>query len=177
MYAKNTHPALRMDARYNLKEQKRIAPVKGEALATGTGTMLSLYSTFGLQYLYNYWAPSAGAGLQIRRAVDQQHWWSVALYEDLYYFFSRNATTGKRMADGNVFITARYSYSSLLKANGSRLTFSNSAAIGYLVSRKGEWFDKVTFKITFPGVRFGNISIEPEFINLSPSIKLNAHIQ
>jgi len=175
--AKLTHPALRMDARYNLAAQKRITPETGVSPATGSAFTLGLYAGFGLQYTNGDWAPSMSGGLELKRAVNTNQWRSLALYFDNYFFFSRNAVTGKRLVDVNSFLTARYSFASVSKIDHSRLIFTRSFAVGYLITRKGEWFDKVTVKITLPGISFRNITIEPEFINQYPSLKLTLSLQ
>lgn len=177
VYAKNTSPALRMDAWYNLKEQKRIAPAKKTALVTGNGTFLSLYATVGLQYLYDSWIPSVAGGIEVRRMANQWQWWSVSLYVEGYPLFARNVATGKRLVESNTFIGSRYTFGTLSRRDPSRLTISNSVAIGYLVQRNSEFFDKVTFKVTLPGLRFHNVALEPEFINGNASLKLNLFIQ
>lgn len=176
-YAKNTNPGLRMDAWYNLKEQKRVAPQKSEGLLTGNGIFLSLYSTFGLQYVYDSWIPSVAGGVEMRRMMNQRKWWSVALYIESYPLFIRNIATRKRSVESNTFICGRYTIGTSSKTDPSRLAISNSVAIGYLVQRNSELFDKVTFKITLPGLRFHNVALEPELINGATSLKLNLFIQ
>lgn len=175
--AKLTHPALQMDARYDLAAQKRIMPEAGVSPATGSAYMLGFYASVGLQYTNGSWAPSGAGGLVLKRAVNTLQWRSLALYFENYFFFARNAVTGKRPLEANSFLTVRYSFSSLSKIDHARLVFTRSFALGYLVARKGEWFDKVTFKITLPGMSFRNASLEPEFVNQYPSLKLNLYIQ
>jgi DNA-directed RNA polymerase specialized sigma24 family protein len=61
--------------------------------------------------------------------------------------------------------------------------FVGNVSIGYLVSRKGNWFEPNTFKIGIPGVRSGWLQLEPEFFfhdflkGISPSIKLTLHYE
>ncbi len=175
--AKLTHPALQMDARYDLAAQKRITPEAGVSPATGSAFTLGFYAGFGLQYTNGNWAPSISGGFELKRAVNTKQWRSLALYFENYFFFTRNAVTGKRLVDANSFLTARYSFASLSKLDHSRLIFTRSFAVGYLVARKGDWFDQVTLKITLPGISYRNITIEPEFINQYPSLKLTLGLQ
>jgi hypothetical protein len=98
---------------------------------------------------------------------------------DPYFFFSRDANN-KLVTDRNDFITFRYVET---EAKQQPFDYVGNFSLGYLVGRKGDWFEKNTFKLGLPGVRSGWLQLEPEcyfnnfFKNFSPTIKLTIHYE
>ena len=133
----------------------------------------------GFQYARGVWVPSAALGVQFiygdyfgERNVFKLLW-------EPHFFFSRNVSNSLE-TDRNDFITARYYYYD--KDPNPDNYFPLSFSIGYLIRRKGDWYEKNTFKFSVPGVQYKNVSLEPEFFfdhffkHFSPSLKLNFNI-
>jgi hypothetical protein len=97
-----------------------------------------------------------------------------------HFIFSKDALN-KTITDRNDFVTLRYI--AIENSKKEPFDFVGNVSIGYLVSRKGNWFEPNTFKIGIPGVRSGWLQLEPEFFfhdflkGISPSIKLTLHYE
>ena len=133
-----------------------------------------------LQYAKGSWVPSAGVGFQYIRGTNYKPRNVYKLFWEPYFFFNRNESN-KIIVDRNDFITFKYKqvYNDFESKELLYINFS----LGYLISRKGEWFDPTTFKFSIPGFQYKNALLEPEFIfsrffkKFSPSLKLTLEIE
>jgi hypothetical protein len=163
---------------YKLETNERLAPKKVTQFAWGRSSGLDAYMQLGIQYLRGSWVPSTGVGVTFfqtnTRAFEKK---SYSLFWEPYFFFSRDASNNS-VVDRNDFITFKFhSEFKNYRTNALGLMYQN-ISVGYLINRKGNWFEKNTFKFSLPGLQTKNILLEPEFYfndffkNCSPSLKL-----
>lgn len=132
-----------------------------------------------LQYVRGSWVPSAAVGFQLIKGEYKGKRDVFKLMWEPHFFFSRDVSN-KLISDRNDFITFRYYHHQ--KEGNPFFLETSSFSVGYLVYRKGDWYEKNTFKFSVPGAVYKFISIEPEFFfndffrNFSPSLKLNFNI-
>ena len=132
-----------------------------------------------LQYARGSWVPSAAAGFQLIKGEYEGKRDVFKLMWEPHFFFSRDVSN-KLISDRNDFITFRYYHHQ--KEGNPFFLETSSFSVGYLVYRKGDWYEKNTFKFSVPGAVYKFITIEPEFFfndffrNFSPSLKLNFNI-
>lgn len=131
-----------------------------------------------LQYTRGEWVSSAAAGLQLIKGDYEGERNVFKLLWEPHFAFTRD-NDGNRKFHRNDFITFRFEqHEKSVKTDLFPVTLS----LGYLVRRKGDLYEKNTFKFSFPGLKYESLSIEPEFFfndffrNFSPSLKLNLNI-
>lgn len=163
-------------AYYNMQTNKMFSPSNPKYIDWGKSREFVPTIQIGLQYGRGNAILSAGAGMQYSfKDGSFSTKYFRALWEP-YFFFSRDATN-KLITDRNDFITLKYQ-NFYTKRDANKLQTSDNVSIGYLIGRRGSWFEKNTFKIGLPGFLAGNLMFEPEFFfndafrNFSPSLKM-----
>jgi hypothetical protein len=168
-------------ASFNMQTNKMFSPYKTKYIKYGWRQHELVPNIYGgLQFVRGSFVPSMAAGL--RYTFPNGNISSMHLYAmwEPYFFFSRDVNN-KLITDRNDFVTLRFLELDRGKKEGFDLV--NNFSIGYLVGRKGDWFEPNTFKVGIPGIRSGWLQLEPEFIfndwfkNFSPSIKLTIHYE
>jgi hypothetical protein len=126
-----------------------------------------------LQYVRGALAPSFATGLSYVISDNKWNDHCVYLMWEPYFLFSRESN--QLRTDRNDFITLRkVEYDKPEKGGWS---FVQNFSLGYLVGRRGNWFEPNTFKFSLPGVRNYTMQLEPEFYfngffkNFSPSLR------
>ena len=166
-------------ALYNVETGKRIRPVKLPLRNPSPEKPIVLppYVQLGVQYIRGEWVPSVGVGLDLQRRSRKDRVQHYRLIWEPYFLFSRNTSNELRM-ERNDFVSFKYTLSSKISTPTRQIEFLQTVSIGYLVHRKGEWFEPHTIKFSLPGFHAKNILLEPEFVfndffkNFSPSLKL-----
>jgi len=134
------------------------------------------YVQLGFQYIRGAWAPSLGTGVQLIKRRDENDILYFRLMWEPYFFFEKGQDVSLYRND---FITFRFYENSVFKGIKKEIHFKQTGSFGYLIRRKGEYFEPVTFKFALPGVVMDKLVLEPEFVfnkffrNFSPSLKLN----
>ena len=136
------------------------------------GTFLpAIYGS--LQYVRGALAPSFAAGISYVISDNKRNDHRVYLMWEPYFLFSRESNQLK--TDRNDFITLRKV--EYFKPEKGGWSFVQNFSVGYLVGRRGNWFEPNTFKFSLPGVRNYTMQLEPEFYfngffkNFSPSLR------
>lgn len=130
---------------------------------------------FGLQNLNSTWLPSFSYGLKYANNDFKNNYNLFSLTMDSYYNFSALGTSQEKR-DVYSFLTFKYAYIHRKRENGFQL--NPSLSLGYMVIKKGDFFQPHTFKFTIPSLQNGWLSIGPEiffnnfFKNTSLGIKL-----
>ena len=99
-----------------------------------------------------------------------------------YFFFTRDASN-KLITERNDFATLRFIQVEDDERSKGSFEYVGNFSIGYLTYKKGNWFEKNTWKVGLPGVRSGWLQLEPEFYfnnlfkNFSPTLKLTLHYE
>ncbi len=136
---------------------------------------------FGMQNANGAWLASFNFGARLTSTSEYTGttYWNLTL--DNYYNFYTDAN--------NNFIKDRYSFINLLmfqkeeKQDQKGFQTQGSFGLGYLINRTGNLFDKGTFKMSFPSLTNGWLSITPEifyrdfFKNTTLSIKLSINYE
>jgi hypothetical protein len=136
---------------------------------------------FGLQNGNGAWLPSFNFGARLTSTSEYTGttYWNLTL--DNYFHFYNNAN--------NDFSRDTYSFINLLmfqkENNQDQKGFQTqgSFGLGYLINRTGNLFDKGTFKMSFPSLTNGWLSITPEifykdfFKNTTLSLKLSINYE
>jgi hypothetical protein len=162
-------------ASYNMKTGQIIAPYKAKYIFSGREQKTLAPNVYvGMQAVRGSFATSVALGYRLgygNESIKKQY--VYAMWEPMF-FFSRDASN-KLNVDRNDFITLRMSEQDVKHVP---FGFTANLSVGYLVGRRGTWFERNTFKFGIPGVRAGQLQLHPEFFfndffrNFSPSIKL-----
>jgi len=134
------------------------------------------YVQLGFQYIRGSWAPSVGTGVQLIKRRNEDDILYFRLMWEPYFFFEKGQDVSLYRND---FITFRFYENSVYTGFKKEISFKQTASFGYLIRRKGDYFEPVTFKFALPGLVMDKLVLEPEFVfnkffrNFSPSLKLN----
>ncbi|MCE3282131.1 MAG: hypothetical protein K0Q66_868 [Chitinophagaceae bacterium] len=130
----------------------------------------------GLQYGRGDFIPSVGLGIQYIHGYEPSFGNShLRLFWEPHFIFSRN-TTNKLVTQRNDFITMQYTQMPSGKERRELYTIGN-ITLGYLALRRGDFFEKHTFKMGLPMLAYGNLLFEPQYFfdrgfrHFSPSVK------
>lgn len=133
----------------------------------------------GFQHVRNAWVTSAAAGVKWIRGSYFKDRKEFKLLWEPHFLFVRNTDDNLRIRR-NDFITFRYYEYSVEESEKFDIPITFS--FGYLVGRKGDLYEKNTFKFSIPGLGYRGLLLEPEFFfhdffkQFSPSIKLSYNI-
>ena len=128
-----------------------------------------------MQYSRGAFVPSFAAGLSYVISDNKYNDHRVFLMWEPYFFFSN--TNNQFQTYRNDFVTLRMVEFDKPEKGG--WSFVQNVSIGYLVGRRGNWFEPNTFKFSLPGIRNHTLQIEPEFYfnnffrNFSPTLRLS----
>jgi hypothetical protein len=168
---------------YNVTNEKVVQSVKTSTPEKKISVELPNYQA-GIQFVNGYWAPSVGLGIELlkrSRKIDQFNEQNdedgFRLIWEPYFFFQRDAAK-KFGVSRNDFITFRWHTAQKSLYADKEIRFRQTASIGYLVGRRGSYFQQNTFKFSITGLQAKSVLLEPEFVfnkffkNFSPSLKL-----
>jgi hypothetical protein len=172
----------RYSGTYDLLQQKRITPLNRPELNWKNHGVVP-YAQMSIQYGRGDWMPSVGAGLEYYYGKSKYGQYGVRLIWEPYFFFSRDLNK-KLVTDRNDFVSLKfYSTWQLISKSLENGQYNLNFSFGYLISRRGSWFEPNTFKFSLPGFQRKNILVEPEFFfnkffkNFSPSLKLTMFLE
>jgi len=162
-------------ASYNMQTGAMVSPYSTKYITWGRERKTLVPNVYvGMQAVRGSFATSVALGYRFGYGNENfTKQYVYAMWEPMF-FFARDANN-KLQADRNDFITLRMSEQEVKHVP---FGFTTNLSIGYLVGRRGTWFEQHTFKLGIPGVRAGQLQLHPEFFfndffkNFSPSIKL-----
>jgi hypothetical protein len=182
-YADKSNALATYSAYYNVPAGKRFSPKNPKWIKYGVYRKELVPNIYGsLQFARGSFVPSMAAGLRYSIPRSTLNTTRFYLMWEPYFFFSRDAQN-KIVTDRNDFITFRYIEEKGEERKNGGFEFIGNCSLGYLAGRRGEWFEKNTFKLGLPGVRSGWLQLEPELYfnnfvrNFSPSLKLTLHYE
>lgn len=154
----------------------------GYVPGTGTGDYLTSLTAVSVQNYKNYFVPSAslGIGLGFNYGKAKRE---LGLLWEPNFFFAKNAQ-GNLQTYRNDFLTFSYKRFPLKKENDVQsFSFINGFSFGYLIRRKGEFFEKNTMRIGVQAASFlkGKVNLEPVlyfnnfFKGLTPGLRLTVN--
>ena len=156
--------------------------VAGYRPGTSNDQLTGYYSA-NIQNYKNYFVPSASIGIKlsiVNRA--RTYKWEPTITWEPNFLFSRDST-GKLKTYRNDFLTFMYEQGGI-KDHDATKGFSYSAAfsLGYLINRKGDFFEKNTFRFGAGKIQFYKTSVEPLlyfnnfFKGVTPGIRITQSI-
>jgi hypothetical protein len=132
-----------------------------------------------MQFTRGSFVPSFAAGLSYIISANKRYDHRIYLMWEPYFLFSNN--NNRVQSDRNDFVVLRKV--DFTKPEKGGWEFVQNFSIGYLVGRRGNWFEENTFKFSLPGIRNHTLQIEPEFYfnnffkNFSPSLRLGLYFE
>lgn len=154
----------------------------GYVSGTGAGDYLTSLTAVNVQNYKNYFVPSAslGIGLGFNNGRVKRE---LGLLWEPNFFFAKN-TQGSLQTYRNDFLTFSYKRFPLKKeADAQSFSFINGFSFGYLIRRKGDFFEKNTMRIGAQAASLlkGKVNLEPVlyfnnfFKGLTPGLRLTVN--
>ena len=154
----------------------------GYVSGTGAGDYLTSLTAVSIQNYKNYFVPSAslGIGLGFNNGKAKKE---LGLLWEPNFFFAKN-TQGNLQTYRNDFLTFSYKRFPLKNENDVQsFSFINGFSFGYLIRRKGEFFEKNTMRIGVQAASLlkGKVNLEPVlyfdnfFKGLTPGLRLTVN--
>ncbi|MBK8787883.1 MAG: hypothetical protein IPN43_15645 [Chitinophagaceae bacterium] len=155
---------------------------RGYVSGTGAGDYLTSLTTVSIQNYKNYFVPSVslGIGLGYNNGKVKRE---LGLLWEPNFFFAKNAQ-GSLQTYRNDFLTFTYKRFPLKKEyDVQSFSFINGFSFGYLIRRKGEFFEKNTMRIGVQAASLlkGKINLEPVlyfnnfFKGVTPGLRLTVN--
>ena len=166
---------------YDMKIRKRVAPRNENNVGYSKKTSIDPFAQVGVQYVRGAFVPSAGAGIEYSVNERNQSKHAIRLIWEPYFYFFRD-DKDKVVLQRNDFITLKFYTGYNNTGPGRTFSWNQNFSVGALIYRKGELFEKGTFKFELPGLQTKNIVLTPEFFfnkffrNFSPSMKLTVNM-
>ncbi len=164
---------------FRLQEDQSITATRPRGHDAGA-SFLSGYITVNAQNYKQHFVPSFSLGLQaVITNRERSFKWQPGLLWEPHFLFSRDAQ-GQLKTYRNDFITLIYAQGSTKDRDPRKeFAYSTHFSIGYLVRRKGEFFDNTSFRFGGGQVKFVKTTIEPcmhfsnFFKRVTPAIKIS----
>jgi len=139
--------------------------------------------TANIQNYKNYFVPSFNVGLKIIIVNKARTYkWEPAITWEPNYLFAKDSS-GKLKTYRNDFLTLMYEQGGMKDHNAFKgFSYSTAFSLGYLIGRRGDFFDKNTFKLGAGRIQFYKTSIEPImyfnnfFKGVTPGIRITQSI-
>jgi hypothetical protein len=139
--------------------------------------------TANLQNYKNYFVPSFNIGLKIMIVNSARTFkWEPGLTWEPNFMFAKDSS-GTLKTYRNDFLTLMYEQGGMKDHNAFKgFSYSTAFSLGYLVSRKGDFFDKNTFRLGAGRIQLYKTSLEPIlyfnnfFKGVTPGIRITQSI-
>lgn len=167
-------------SRYLAKDRTISADKPKGFAAASTGDFITGMITVNVQNYKNYFVPSFSVGTRLTLTNrDRTFKWEPGLYWEPHFLFAKDSL-GKLRTFRNDFLTLTYGQGGT-KDYDPRKEFSFSAvfSLGYLINRKGNYFDKNTFRLGAGKLQLLKTTIEPSlyfnnfFKGVTPGIRIS----
>jgi hypothetical protein len=163
-----------------LKKDSTITAEKPAGYIAGTSSdQISGFVSVNVQNYKNYFVPSASVGLKLSLVNRERTYkWEPAILWEPNFLFSKDSS-GKLQTYRNDFLTLMYEQGGIKDYNSTKgFSYSTAFSLGYLINRKGDFFDKNTFRLGAGKIRFYKTSVEPSiyfnnfFKAVTPGIRI-----
>jgi hypothetical protein len=136
------------------------------------------------QNIRNLFGSSAGVGIDFYKFDNNYREKHLQLFWEPYFFFEKNSAS-KTVLMRNDFVTLQYRDIREVKPYRERQTikYYQQFILSFLLHKDGDYFEKNTFRIGFPGFQHRNVSLVPEFIfhdffkQFFPGLKLSLYFE
>jgi hypothetical protein len=150
--------------------------------ASGGGSFITFLWSVNVQNYKNYFVPSFSMGTRFTLTNRQRNFkWVPGFYWEPHFLFSRDSI-GKLRTFRNDFLTLQYSQGGTTAYDAKKaFSFSTAVSLGYLIRRKGEFFEKNTFRLGAGNIQFQKTNIEPFmyfnnfFKSVTPAIRITQY--
>ncbi len=162
-----------------LKKDSSITVNQQRGFNNGPGDYLNLYATVNVQNYKNYFVPSFSIGGKVVFANRGRYYKrEIGLMWEPHYIFA-NDNNNKLQTYRNDFLTLNYGQGPTKDFDTRKETSLQAVvSIGYLIRRRGEYFDKNTFRFGAGKLQLSKTSIEPSiyfnnfFKGVTPGIRI-----
>lgn len=142
-------------------------------------TSIAPYVHIAVQGINGRFAPSVATGIEFIASQGRSEYHYQLFWEPYFHF---DHSDGKNKLVRNDFLTFQHTNATYESSNRQKISFSQVFNAGFLVRRKGNYFEKNTFKFGLPGMRYRDVFLHPEFLfndlfkNFQPSLKLMVYL-
>lgn len=164
---------------YSMTDPSRNRRINNTWNAERYRTSIAPYVQIAVQAANGYFSPSVGAGIEFVAAQGRSENHYQLFWEPHFNF---DHTGDKNKLVRNDFIVFQHTNATYESNDKQNIRFSQILSVGYLAGRKGNYFEKNTFKIGLPGARYKDVFLHPEFLfndlfkNFQPSLKLMVYL-
>lgn len=147
---------------YLNKDSTITAGKRGGYISGSSHDQLSGFISVNMQNYKNYFVPSVSAGLKLSIVNrDRTYKWEPTIVWEPNFLFAKDSS-GKLQTYRNDFLTLMYEQGGIKDHNSTKgFSYSTAFSLGYLINRKGDFFDKNTFRLGAGKIQFHKTSIEP----------------
>jgi hypothetical protein len=166
-----------------LKKDRSITADKPEgSTPIGTGDFLEGNITVNVQNYKNYFVPSFSLGLRLVLTNRERTFkWEPGLFWEPHFVFAKD-NQNKLHTYRNDFLTFTYGQGGTTDHDPRKdFSFSAVLSLGYLINRRGDYFDKNTFRLGAGKVSILKTTIEPSlyfnnfFKGVTPGIRISQY--
>lgn len=164
---------------YSTVDPSRNRRLKNVWTADQYRTSIAPYVHIAAQGINGRFSPSVAAGIEFIASQGRSENHYQLFWEPHFYF---DHTNDKNKLVRNDFITFQHTNATYEANDKKNIRFSQIISAGYLIIRKGNYFEKNTFKFGLPGMRYRDVFLHPEFLfnnlfkNFQPSLKLMVYL-
>ncbi|MEN9569869.1 MAG: hypothetical protein RL172_1100 [Bacteroidota bacterium] len=165
---------------YQLTKDNGVTANRPKGYGTRQGRdFVTLLATANIQNYKNYFVPSFSVGARFTLANSARTFKrEIGLYWEPNFIFTRDAA-GKLQTQRNDFVTLTFSQGGITEHDPAKpFLFSADFSLGWLQRRKGEVFDKNTFRLGIGKIQMQKTTVEPclyfnnFFKGVTPGIRL-----
>jgi hypothetical protein len=150
--------------------------------AYGGGTFVTFLWSVNMQNYKNYFVPSFSLGTRFTFTNARRSFkWVPGLYWEPHFLFGRDSSS-KLRTYRNDFLTLTYAQGGTTGYDAKKqFSFSAVFSLGYLVRRKGEFFEKNTFRLGGGSIQMLKTNVEPFFYfndffkGVTPAIRITQY--
>lgn len=146
-----------------LKKDSTITAGKPAGYVPGASQdQLSGFASVNIQNYKNYFVPSVSAGLRLTLVNRERTYkWEPTIVWEPNYLFAKDSS-GKLQTYRNDFLTFMYEQGGIKDHNSNKgFSYSTAFSLGYLINRKGDFFEKNTFRLGAGKIQYNKTSVEP----------------
>lgn len=130
--------------------------------SAGGGDFITFLGSVNVQNYKNYFVPSLSLGAQFTFTNAQKTFkWVPGIYWEPHFLFGRDSAN-KLRSFRNDFLTLTYAQGGTTGYDSKKdFSFSTAFSLGYLIRRKGEYFEKNTFRLGAGSIQMKKTNVEP----------------
>jgi hypothetical protein len=156
---------------------------KGSTYQTASGNaFVTLLWSVNVQNYKNYFVPSLSLGTRFTFTnVQRTFKWVPGIYWEPHFLFGRDSANRLRTFR-NDFLTVTYAQGGTTGYDAQKdFSFSTAFSLGYLIRRKGEYFEKNTFRLGAGNIQMKKTNVEPFiyfhnfFKGVTPGIRITQY--